>query len=73
MRSEYQIGPVTWVVAYLALGDQEQALQWLHTAVERGTHTESFGPTVYIMLNTYRDPVLEQPEFVAARRQLGPK
>ena len=66
-------GAGDWALAYLAIGDTEEALAWLHQAVakvESNEHDEGFFALMTIKANPHSDPVLERPEFIAIRRRL---
>ena len=69
-------GAGDWVAAYLAIGDAAQALQWLDRAAEKAEANqvdEGFWNLTYIRANIFSDPILERPEFVAARAKLASK
>ncbi len=60
------------VLANLAIGDQVEALRWLEIiADDPGPETGRFGFKASLVWNHYSDPVLDQPEFLEARRRLG--
>lgn len=68
------VGEGTWAMAYIAINDYETALVRLNRAIEKiskGEADEGFWFLVHIYKNIYSDPVLEQPEFLEARRKLG--
>ena len=61
--------PAFQVWAYLAAGENELALERLKTiAIDRETLNYALMLQIF---NVYNDPVLDQPEFVKVRRQLG--
>ena len=65
------ISPVEWALGYLAIGDQEQALDWLVQASE-SHYPENWTDVEFdIATNAFADPVLDQPEFAEARSRLG--
>ena len=56
-------------MAYLATGDQARALEWLEIAAQRAANhevDEENNVLVALTTNVTNDPVLRQPEFVAA-------
>jgi TolB-like protein/DNA-binding winged helix-turn-helix (wHTH) protein/Tfp pilus assembly protein PilF len=62
-----------WALAYLAIGDFAAARGALETVIEKIANEEPDAGYLSLRLvraNIYSDPVLEQPEFVALRRQL---
>jgi TolB-like protein/DNA-binding winged helix-turn-helix (wHTH) protein/Flp pilus assembly protein TadD len=62
-------GAGAWAMAYLATGDQARALEWLEVAAERAANhevDEESNVLVALTTNVTNDPVLRQPEFVAA-------
>ncbi len=66
-------GAGQWALAYLAVGENDRALDWLTRVVEKAEAQE--GDQGYFATNTIRgnvlnDPVLERPEFAAARERL---
>ena len=66
-------GAGQWALAYLAVGENDRALGWLTCVVEKAEAQE--GDQGYFATNTIRgnvlnDPVLERPEFAAARERL---
>jgi hypothetical protein len=71
MAAEYNVGSATWALAYLAIGEQERALEWLNTAAENRIPDGGFMVLWWLRANAFSDPVLEQPEFVEVRSRLG--
>jgi TolB-like protein/DNA-binding winged helix-turn-helix (wHTH) protein len=69
------LGAGTWALAYLGLGDSDQALHWLRIAVEKIANHEpdaGFGNLVYtIKPNLHADPVLDEPRFRELRDKIG--
>jgi tetratricopeptide (TPR) repeat protein len=51
-----------WVMAYLAVGDDERALERLESAVNNRVLTD-FAPLTMLQSNPWDDPVLDRPEF----------
>jgi predicted Zn-dependent protease len=71
LSADRRVGPLSWAWAYLAVGDQERALEWLNTAArDRAPDEGSFFRNNF-KRNSAGDPVLEQPEFVEVRSRLG--
>jgi tetratricopeptide (TPR) repeat protein len=57
-----------WVEAYLAIGEDEKALEWLRFAAQKAARHEpdaNFYPLMHLRMNVLADPVLDRPEFVA--------
>jgi len=65
------VDPIVWVWRHLATGDPRQALQWLTKAVERPEYRQEVFVRGFIKQNSWVDPILDQPEFVAMRNRLG--
>ena len=55
----------------LARGDEEQALYWLARIAEEKEPYRGVLPIIALKQNTFRDPVLDQPEFIEVRERLG--
>jgi TolB-like protein len=56
-----------WAMAYLAIGDERQALDWLEKAAKKAANHEPDEGLYNLMnlkLNVTNDPVLKKPEFV---------
>ena len=64
---EYPVRHATWVLAYAALGDREQAMSYLQQLNEQPVIDTQFS---YVKTNAFRIPVLEEPEFVELRNQM---
>ena len=67
------IGAGGWAMAYLAIGDQEKALEQLRIGAQRARDKvldPGFFQLMNLRMNVTNDPVLEQPEFVAVRGEL---
>ncbi len=71
LSREFHIGPGIWAVAYLSLGDQEKALDWLNRAAEQPEPGNGYVALYGIAGNVRANPILDQPEFVEVRRRLG--
>jgi tetratricopeptide (TPR) repeat protein len=67
------IGAGGWAYAYLAIGDEEKALEQLRIGAQRARDKvldPGFFQLMNLRMNVTNDPVLEQPEFVAVRAEL---
>ena len=73
MAADYTVSPGTWALANLAIGDQDNVLEWLDQAASLNGYDESFAIIHDVIVNIYLDPRLDQPEFVEVRNRLGPK
>jgi tetratricopeptide (TPR) repeat protein len=71
VASETYVGPGSWAMLYIGVGDYSQALDALNTAIENPSLLTHFHPFTIIMQNAYLDPILEQPEWMEARSRLG--
>ena len=71
MGAEYRIGAGNWATLYLAVGDEEQVLDWLRMAAGSRIADAGFIDLAHIAKDIFSDPVLSQPEFVEARERLG--
>jgi tetratricopeptide (TPR) repeat protein len=61
-------GAGAWAAAYLAIGEDEKALEWLAAAAEKAGRHEAdahFFGLMDLRMNLLADPVLDRPEFVA--------
>ena len=65
------IASASRVIVNLAKGGEEQALDWLSTAAEDREVYLGQNLIMWIKANVFRDPILDQAEFVALREQLG--
>ena len=66
-----RIAAPAWVLLYLAIGDQAQALYWLKDAADNPQPYEGHFATLRLKNNIWNDPILDQPEFVEVRSRLG--
>jgi TolB-like protein/Tfp pilus assembly protein PilF len=67
------IGAGGWAMTYLALGEEEKALEQLRIGAQRARDKvldPGFFQLMNLRVNVIDDPVLEQPEFVEVRAQL---
>jgi len=67
------IGAGGWALANMAIGRHDEALKWLRAGAGKAARHEIDAGMFSLMnlkQNYTNDPVLEQPEFVAARAQL---
>jgi len=61
-------GAGAWAMAYLAIGDQRSALEWLEIGAKSAENHEpdpSFINLLNLKMNITDDPTLKQPEFAA--------
>jgi len=73
MAPEYTVGPGTWGLAFLAIGDQGSSLKWFNQAADQKGYDDSYGVLFQLSVSSFRDPVLEQPEFIEVRKRMGPR
>ncbi len=59
------------VLVHLARGEKEEALRALIEAAEEKEPYEAFNQMMHVARNSYRDPTLDEPEFVTVREQIG--
>ena len=70
MAREYVVTDAAWALAYLAVEDQDKALQSLSRAADQDRAGEDISAAT-ITFNMLSAPVLEQQEFLAVRKRLG--
>ncbi len=70
-EADRTIASASRILVNLARGDEERALQWLTTAAEDREVYLGQNNIMRIKFNVYEDPVLDRPEFVELREQLG--
>jgi TolB-like protein/DNA-binding winged helix-turn-helix (wHTH) protein/Tfp pilus assembly protein PilF len=74
LAAEVRVGAGTWALAHLAIGDAEQALQWLNVAVEKIENQEPDAGTLNLLTiksNLHANPVLDEPRFRDLRDKIG--
>ena len=71
MAADYGVGAANWALAYLALGEHEEALRWLTTAADNRIADAGWRNLEELASNNRADPVLDRPEFVEVRDRLG--
>jgi tetratricopeptide (TPR) repeat protein len=71
MGERYTVGAACLGLAYLATGDEDNALEWLRQAADDKRPDEAVLAQSFVRANIYADPVLERPEFIAVRERLG--
>ena len=59
-----------WAWAYLGIGDYQEALNQLNAAADNPERIQYLLALNYIRVNFWRDPMLEEPEFVEVRNRL---
>jgi hypothetical protein len=63
------VSALSWFQAYLGIGQLEEALDWLHTAID--TH-DTYGATIRLMAKERTFAALwTNPRFQEARRKVG--
>jgi TolB-like protein/Flp pilus assembly protein TadD len=67
LAQEYRTGDSSWALAFLAVGEVDQALERLRAAAD-GAYVD--GLFLEFSRNVYQDPVLERPEFVEVRERM---
>jgi tetratricopeptide (TPR) repeat protein len=73
VRLGQDIGAGGHAVLHLAVGEYDEALDWLQEGAEKAArheHDAGFYSLMNIKLNYANDPALERPEFEAVRRRL---
>jgi tetratricopeptide (TPR) repeat protein len=66
---EVDVGAGTWAMAYLAAGDEDEALRWLEASAEKVRNHEPDQGYLHLMnlkMNFLADPRLEEPRFAEA-------
>ena len=71
MAETRRIPNAAWILGYLALGDNEQALRWLNTAADNPEPYVGYFGLMVIKANVYSWPVLDEPRFREVRDRLG--
>jgi len=74
VSEELDPGAGGWAMLHLAVGNYDQALEWLRVAADKIENQELDAGYYYIVIiraNPLSDPILDQPEFVEVRRRLG--
>ena len=73
LAERQDIGAGGWALAYLAIGDEQRALEALREGAEKAANKEldpGFFSLMNIKADFANDPRLAQPEFVAVRNRL---
>lgn len=69
MAADKPVSAMTWFIAYHGLGDQDQALDWLHKAIDT---KDTYGFTMRMMAKQRNFPDLwDNPRFQEARHKVG--
>jgi len=74
MRDERVVGAGSWPLAFLAIGDESSAYEWLQRAVqkiENNEPDEGFFNLMIIKHNVQASPILERGRFVELRDRIG--
>ena len=64
------VGATTWYVAHMALGDYEEALRWLHVALDTGDTNSGILQEMRTR-NDKVDRIWDHPSFQQARTKMG--
>ena len=73
VRAGQDIGAGGHAFLHMAVGEYDEALDWLRQGAEKAERHEldaGFYQLMNLKLNYANDPVLERPEFVAVRNRL---
>jgi len=70
-ESERYVDPAVWAFAYLAVGDDAQALLYLNKVLADHTLVANPFTVMFIKQNAWSDPTLDNPEFIDIRKKLG--
>ena len=71
MAETHRIPTVAWILGYLALGDDEQALHWLNTLADSPEPYIGYFSLMNMKANAFSYPALDEPRFREARERLG--
>jgi len=67
----FHFGAGSWTMAHLSIGDADAALDALQRAAGDMTPDDGFAALMVIKANVFENEILNEPEFVALRSQLG--
>jgi hypothetical protein len=73
VAQERSVGAGTWAIAYLAIGAEEQALEWLDNVLKKIENHEPDAGWFNLMVikhNITGDRVLENPRFKERRQRI---
>ncbi len=71
MSETHRIPTTAWILAYLALGDDENTLHWLNEAADSPEPYVGYFGLLNIKANAFASPVLDEPRFREVRERLG--
>lgn len=71
LKADQHVPAAAAIMAHLARGEKPEALNRLIEAVREKAPYEAFNLLMGIAVNVYRDPILDEPEFAAARQKLA--
>jgi len=71
MAKSRRIPTGPWALAHVGLRNREEALHWLKLTAEDPEPYVAHFTLMNMKANGYRDPMLDEPEFVAVRERLG--
>ena len=66
------VDPVLWAMAYMGVGEYDEALNRLKLAIENPASVRRTTYALNIMKNLWSDPILEEPEWVEIRNKMRP-
>lgn len=67
----FHFGAGSWAMVHLSMGDADAALEALQRAAGDLTPDDGFTALMVIKANVFENEILNEPEFVALRRQIG--
>ncbi len=65
------VSPTDWALGHLAIGQDQEALDWLQTIAANKEENRPSPELTFLRVNAFSDPILDQPGFVAVRERLG--
>jgi len=70
LSDDYSLGTAPLVLAYLAIGDADQALHYLQQAADTVTPDPEYNVWMLVKTNSLRDATLDRPQFSELRTQM---
>ena len=70
LATEQHVPAAADILSHLARGEEEKAFQRLEEATAEKALYEAFNLLMSIVVNTFKDPVLDKPTFAVARHKL---
>jgi len=71
MAESRRIPTAPWALAHLGVRNRDEALHWLERTADDPEPYVSYFTLMNMKANGYRDPMLDEPEFVEIRERLG--